>query len=226
MDPLSIIASTISVVGAIVQTYEVVKTILGLPDAFKEVEKQLPIVEKTLRAAKSRLRKGPDPTDEEDAALASILKTCQDKATKLKGIFEKLQKKCKADAQATSWPKLRSVYRTALAGQKANRVEALMQEILKSIKALALHQVFQAVTTEDLKEIEKAIAKLARVPPSLDDSEFDSAGICASMNVASGGKGQQNNVQGDHNTFNSGENVATGSGHTIYFGKEPSRSNN
>ncbi|KAK7427616.1 hypothetical protein QQZ08_005891 [Neonectria magnoliae] len=217
MDPLSIIASTIGIVGAIAQAYEVVKTISGLPKAFEEVNQQLPVVDRTLRAAKSRLRRDPDPTDEEEAAITSILKTCHDKATKLHQIFDELGKKRKGKGEAVSWEKIRSAYQKVLAGLKANRVEALMQEILKSIKMLALHQVFQAVTKEDLMEIEKAITRLSQVPPSLDDSEFDNTGISASMNVASGGKGQQNNVQGDDNTFNSGENVATGSGHTIYF---------
>lgn len=96
-----------------------------------------------------------------------------------------------------------------------------MQDILKSLKMLAPLQVFQAATTGGLKEIENAIPRLSLVPQSLDDSETDSAGVSASIDVASGRKGQQNNVQGDDNTFNSGENVATGSSHTIYFGAVP-----
>lgn len=224
MDPVSIIASTIAIIGAITTAYQVVKTISNLPSAFEEVNKQLPLVERTLRAADSRLREAPEPTEKDNAAIAEIVKTCQEKATKLREIFEELEKKRESDTGAVSWTKVRAAYCRVLAGVKAHRVETVMEDILKSTKRLALNQVFQAATKGDLKEIEKAIEELARVQPSLDDSDFDGAeGITASMTIASGGKGQQNNVQGDHSTFYSGEYVTAGSGHTIYFGKEPPR---
>jgi len=224
MDPLSIVASTIGIIGAISKSYEVVKTILNLPSAFEEVNKQLPLVNRTLRAAMLRLENGPAPTDDEKAQITDIVKICQDKADKLVKIFQELEKKRKSDAEAVSWVKLRATYRKVLAGLKAHRVEALMQEILKSVKNLALNQVFEAATKADLKEIEKAIKDLSQVQPSLEDSEFEgTGGIIASLTVASGGRAQQNNAQGDSNTFTSGEIVAAGSGNTNYFGKSSPR---
>lgn len=51
-----------------------------------------------------------------------------------------------------------------MAGAKANRVETLMGDIMKSIKNLALNQVFEAVTRKDLKAIEQAVEKLSKIP--------------------------------------------------------------
>lgn len=59
--------------------------------------------------------------------------------------------------------------------------------------------MFQTVTSADLRDkIKAAMGKWAGMP---EDSKFDS-GISASMSVANGGRGQQNNVQGNYNTMN------------------------
>ncbi|KAF3902587.1 hypothetical protein ABW21_db0207830 [Orbilia brochopaga] len=222
MDPLSVVASTIAIVQALSKTYEIIKKTAGLPGAFEEVSQQLPIVDHTLRNARSRLRRGPDPTDEEEAVIIAILKPCQEKLEKLKQIFEKLQEKCQHDGGPTIWKKMQGTYHRVLAGAKANRVETLMEDILKSIKMLALNQVFKLAMAQDLTDIDNSINKIASVEPSLPDSEFEGSGtINAQQTVASGAHGQQNNVQGGENTFNSGMYIATGTGHTFHYGEPP-----
>ncbi|KAF3912513.1 hypothetical protein ABW20_dc0107365 [Dactylellina cionopaga] len=176
MDPLSITASIIAIVGAVTQTYDIIKKISGLPKAFEEVNRQLPIVDQTLRAAKSRLRRGPDPTDEEDATITAILEPCKQKADKLKEIFEELKTKSQSSGDSALWGKIRIIYFKVLAGTKANRVESLMGDILKGTKLLALNQVFKLAMTQDLVAIEKAIENLAAVEPSLPDSDFEGSG--------------------------------------------------
>jgi hypothetical protein len=232
MDPLSIVASTLAIVGAISTSYKTIKKISGLPDAFAEVGNQLPLVDRILLAIKRRLRSGPDQSMEEEAAIAAKLKECEDKFAKLAKIFEALEKKVPRDTGTASdaakagipWEKARAAYRSVLAGVKANRVETLMQSILESLDMLARLQIFEAATREGVKALEDAIKKLSSgVPPSLEDSEMEgSEGITASQNVESGGKGQQNNAIGDYNTFQSGEYV----GQNIYFGKEPPKATN
>ncbi len=227
MDPLSIIASTLAIVGAISTSYKTIKKISGLPDAFAEVGNQLPLVDRVLLAVRIRLESGPGPSKEEDAAIVATLKECEDKFAKLAKIFEALEKKVPKDTGTASdtakagipWGRVRAAYRSVLAGVKANRAETLMQSILKSLDMLARCHVFEAATREDLKALADAIEKLSsEVPPSLEDSEMEgSEGITASQNVESGGKGQQNSVIGDYNTFQSGEYV----GQNLYFGKEP-----
>ncbi|KAK7420813.1 hypothetical protein QQX98_002617 [Neonectria punicea] len=154
MDPDHTIASVVGIVGAIAKTYETMDKIIGLPKAFDEVKKDLPL-------------------------------------------------------------------RKALRGIKAHRVETLMNKILNRLKKLALSQVFKSTIRKDLKAIEAAIEGLAKVEPSLADSEFDSLGtIHASQRVEHGATGQQNNSQGNDNTFNSGKYVTSGTGHTFNFGKD------
>ncbi|KAK7432962.1 hypothetical protein QQZ08_000433 [Neonectria magnoliae] len=220
MDPVGTIASVIGIVGAIAKTYETIDKIVGLPKAFNEVKKDLPLVRSILEDAKQSFV-DPEPPDEQLQVILAAVSSCSDKATELKRIFDEVKERCKEDEHAKDWTVVRVVYRKALRGIKAQRVETLMNEILEGLKKLALSQAFKSTIRKDLKAIEAAIEELAKVEPSLVDSEFDSPGtIHASQRVEHGATGQQNNSQGNDNTFNSGKYVTSGTGHTFNFGKD------
>lgn len=219
MDPLNIIASVIAICGAITKTYETIDKITGLPKAFDQVQKDLPFVRNILDRAQERLNNS-EPTDDQRKAILAVAKPCDDKAKELKRIFDELETKCKQDQDVKSWARVRLLYREALRGVKAHRVESLMNDILKGVEKLAWNEVFRLAMQEDLEGIQKAIEELSKVQPSLDDSEFDTIGtIHAGQTVAQGATAQQNNSQGHDNTFNSGKYVTSGSGHTFNFGK-------
>ncbi|KPM38322.1 hypothetical protein AK830_g8241 [Neonectria ditissima] len=217
MDPVSAIASVIGIIGGIAKTYEIIDKIVGLPKAFDEVKKDLPLVQSILNDAQESLS-GSELPAEQSQAIMAVIKPCSDKAKELQRIFDEVKAKFREDEDAKDWAVVRGVYRKAVRGIKAYRVEALMDEILKGLKKLALGQVFSSTIRKGLKAIETAIEELAKVEPSLADSEFDGPGtIHASQNVEHGATGQQNNSQGNNNTFNSGKYVTSGTGHTFNF---------
>ncbi|KAI0185491.1 hypothetical protein EV127DRAFT_485080 [Xylaria flabelliformis] len=217
MDPLSITASALGVIGAITATWKSLKKIKDLPKVFAEVEHDLPLVRQILEAAKSSLRQNPT----EDDAVTATLARCKERLDNLHKIFAELDKNCKEKGEndnPVSWKQARSIYRRILASVKAPLVESLMEEILKDARNLALNQVFLLGPAVDVKDLETAIEKLSNMEPSLPNSELGSAGITnANQTVQAGGKGQQNFTRGGVNTFNSGENVVSGDGHTIHF---------
>lgn len=221
MDPLSIIASIIGIIGGISATYKTIKTIRDLPKAFDEVQNDLPLVLRILRSAQDSLCDGQAmPDDEQDAVLA-ILQPSLDKAEELRRVFDEVKKDCEKDKDAKDWAKVRVIYHKALRGRKASRVEQLMMDVLSGIKKLALSQSFKSASQHDIQTLEKAIHDLSKVDPSLPDSEFATDGqIFASQENASGAIAQQNNVQGGVNSFSSGKYVATGTGHTLNYGKD------
>jgi hypothetical protein len=221
MDPLSITASIIAIIGGISAISKTIKTIEGLPKAFDEVQKDLPLVLGILRGAQNSLLDGQEITDDEKNAVVAVLQPSRDKAEQLKRIFDDVRVECEKDRDAKVWAKFRTAYHKALRGVKALRVEHLMMEILEGMEKLALSQVFKSVTQNDIQALEKAIHDLSKVEPSLLDSEFGTDGqIFASQENASGAIAQQNNVQGGENTFNSGQHVVTGTGHTFNYGKD------
>jgi hypothetical protein len=221
MDPLSITASIIGIIGGISAVSKTIKTIKGLPKAFDEVQKDLPLVLSILRGAQDSLIDSQEISDDEKNAVVAVLQPSRDKAEELKRIFDDVRAECEEDKDARDWAKLRAAYRKALRGVKASRVEHLMMDILEGMKKLALSQVFKSATQHDMQTLEKAIHDLSKVEPSLPDSEFGADGqIHASQHNASGAIAQQSNVQGGTNTFNSGKYVATGTGHTFNYGKD------
>jgi hypothetical protein len=223
MDPLSAIGSLVGIIDAIFSTYKTIKEITGLPKAFDEIGKGVPLIQCILRDARERLVEGPDVTDEEANVVEAILTPCHDKLLKLQQIFKQVAKAAKKEERSKDWAKIWAAYGKALRGIKAHRVETLMSDIMEGVKKLALSQVFKTVMKKDLAGIEEAIEKLSEVPQSLPDSEIETAGtINATQTVATGAYGQQNNTQGGVNTFNHGKFLATGEGQTqnIHYGKE------
>jgi hypothetical protein len=221
MDPLSIAASTITILGAISTTFKTLKTIKQLPEAFDKVQNDLPLVEGILRSAENRLGDDQNATDEDKNAALQVLRPTFEKAQELHRVFNAMQDECKKDQGAKDWAKLRGVYHKAVRGFKASRVEHLMKDILENMKKLALSQIFKSADQFDIQALEKAIQDLANVEPSLPDSEFLPDGqIAASQDIAEGGFGMQNNIQGGTNTFTQAKYSATGKGHSINYGKD------
>lgn len=218
MDPLSIIASVIGIIGGMKTTYTTIKTIAGLPKAFDKVRDDFLFVQKILRDIQNRLIDGQQLSDEDSKATIAIVSPCRDKAQELKRIFDAVEAEYKKDQDAKDWEKIRVTYHKALRGIKTHRVESLMKDILEDLQKLALSRSFMPTMQKDLKAIQNAIEELSKVEPSLADSEFESSGtIHASQNVAEGATAQQNNVQGGVNTFVSGEKNVAGNHNTINF---------
>ncbi|KAM5356902.1 hypothetical protein ACJ41O_003548 [Fusarium nematophilum] len=97
----SLITGIVTITEAIIEAYEEIKTLPGLPQAFHAVGKRLPLVESTLQDAKKGEK---DPMDTEGGdlkALRAIMDDCRDKTEELKTIFLELsQSKGKSVFQA------------------------------------------------------------------------------------------------------------------------------
>jgi hypothetical protein len=138
MDPLSITASIIGIIGGVSATCNTIKEIKGLPKAFDEVQNDLPLVLRTLQSAEDRLRDDQETTEDEKNDVVAFLLPSHDKAHELQRVFDEVKKECEKDKDAKDWVKARSVYHKALRGMKASRVEQLMKDILGGMKKLAV----------------------------------------------------------------------------------------
>jgi hypothetical protein len=216
MDPLSIAASVAGLLQAISAACTTVNTIANLPKAFENVEKHLPLAQRTLGDIRAQLEQRR-LTEVEQQAITRILQGCAVKAEKLQQVFDALEEKCRQDKDTRSWDKVRGWYHETLRGIKGHRVESLMNDILDDMKKLGLYQVFSLATQEDVAEIKRAIEEISRTEPSLDNAAVDSTSLIrATQTVNTGGMGQQNNPSGGMHTFNSGYNIRNS---TVYFGE-------
>ncbi|KAF4333419.1 n-terminal acetyltransferase A auxiliary subunit [Fusarium beomiforme] len=189
------IAGLIRVTEDIIEAYEAIKGLRGLPEAFHEVNKWLPLIEQTLREIKSP---GRQVTSADDAkALETPLKSCEDKADKLLEIFQKIASKSKDEY-------VPSVYRAIAIKLGKHRVETLMDAILKDLEVLIAHRAFEAVTQKQVEPLAMARKELAKVLPSLPDTDLDEQPGSAiqygdgNRQYNSFGLGTQKNVDGNY----------------------------
>ncbi|SPO01800.1 uncharacterized protein DNG_04473 [Cephalotrichum gorgonifer] len=158
------IADLIRATENIIETYDAIKDISGLPEAFHEVAKWLQLVEETLRKMKIPRRKLGSVDDAR--AIEARLDGFEQKIDKLLEIFQKIAEKSKEKYVS-------SVYRTIAIKLGKNRVETLMDGILEALAGLAGHHVFVSVLQEQVESLTKAREELAKTPPSLPDSDFE-----------------------------------------------------
>ncbi|CVL02510.1 uncharacterized protein FMAN_00030 [Fusarium mangiferae] len=189
----SLIAAIIGVTETIIRACDAIKDLKGLPLAFQEVKKKLPLVEKTLQAAKTHAENAPD---DESQALETLLKSCKENTKQLEDIFKKL---------ATSKGKsIISVYRSLVIKiGKKGRVETLMRGILEDTYTLTTYRVFQAATQSQVEELKMAMQELEQVEPSIPDSDFEEmAGSVSHYGeghiYSNTGSGTQKNVSRDN----------------------------
>ncbi|KAF5555115.1 ankyrin repeat-containing protein [Fusarium mexicanum] len=196
MDPLGIIASVISIIGAITTSYRTIKRVSNLPGAFDKVQDDLAMVLKLLNNAKIKLEGVPMDADERNS-LSAIAGRCEKKICEMREIFDSLEKKCLENPDDQSWTKLRVRYREAMKGVKSRRIENLMADLLKDIELLVMNQIACLATTKDLDDIKVAIDGLLNVEPSLEDHEFEGIGtIHATQSISDNASGNQWNLQG------------------------------
>lgn len=187
------IACLSEVTENIVETYDSVKDLRGLPEAFQEVNKRLPLVEQTLRDTKSPSKKLKSANDVK--ALETVLYSCEEKAGKLLQIVAKVGKK--SENQYDS-----SVYRKIAIKQGKHRVETLMDGILEDLGVLVAHNVFPAEIQKQVEPLAKAREELAKVSPSLGDSD---------LTEQSGAANQYGDNNRQYNLFSEGtQKVADG----------------
>ncbi|RKK62226.1 hypothetical protein BFJ66_g1033 [Fusarium oxysporum f. sp. cepae] len=159
------ITALISTTLDIIEAYETIKGLCGLPEAFQEVSKWLPLVEKTLRGMMGPAKHVASADDA--LVLESSLTSCEKKADNLLEIFQRISKKSKDDEYDPS------VYRTIAIRLGKHRVETLMDAILEDLEVLVAHHIFEVDMQGQVEPLALARKELAKTNPSLDDADLD-----------------------------------------------------
>ncbi|KAK0506982.1 hypothetical protein JMJ35_010682 [Cladonia borealis] len=194
---LGIISSVISIVDGTKQVYDAASNTNGLPEAFREVATRLPMVRDILDSAKRHIEEGSTNEGSYEAAK-NVVEDCQARAQKLEKIFQDV---IPADGASRAGRYISAVKTVG----KGNRVEILMEGILKDLQLLAIKHGMITKTDTREKELVKAIEELAASQTSFIATHSGSSAI----NQAQGnqfnnpGSGHINQAQ----SMNSGYNV-------------------
>jgi vacuolar-type H+-ATPase subunit E/Vma4 len=156
---ISLISGLISIIEATKTIYDAAKDAKGQPEEFRQVAARLRLVIEILHRAEARAQTLDEMAQE---ALEPILESCKAKAESLKKIFQKVIRK-----DDDKWY---DRYKKALSALgKGDRVECLMEGILKDIQLLACERLKGTATEAQVREIEEAIKEMKEMPSSIPD---------------------------------------------------------
>ncbi|PVH70078.1 hypothetical protein DL98DRAFT_383961, partial [Cadophora sp. DSE1049] len=147
---IGLISDVISIIEATKTIYDAAKDAKDQPEAFRQVAARLPLVIEILRSAKERASVLEETAPE---ALEHTLESCKAKAENLKKIFQKVIQK-----DDDKWY-----------DRYKNKVECLMEGILKDIQVLVCERLNGTAIEAQVKEIEEAIKQMNEMTSSLPD---------------------------------------------------------
>jgi N-terminal domain on NACHT_NTPase and P-loop NTPases len=157
------ISAVISIIDASIKIYNSARKDLTLSETFKAVGQRLPIILDTLQTCKNHLEpvQGSMPADTCEA-LEKILDGCDEKAGKLREIFEKV-----IPGENDAWEKryLKVFKRLG----KGNKVEELMISITEDVQLVVNNHAVKSATPERNAELENIIKEMKSIKPSVPE---------------------------------------------------------
>ncbi|KAF2170640.1 hypothetical protein M409DRAFT_19455 [Zasmidium cellare ATCC 36951] len=192
---LGTISAIISLIDAAKKVYDAVGDARGLPEAFRLVASNLPLVHAILEKIQAQYRSAA--SDGHDIAIiAEALEDCRDKADSLKKIFVKV-----LPGDKDSWvDRYKSALRTIKPG-RADKVEKLMETIMDKLQLLQEHSIADNLTGGERRQLKKGIDSLEKVEPSISDE-----GVGGSLTQY----GQGSNAATGHATQTNNQNFGSG----------------
>lgn len=206
LDVLSGISAVISIIDASLKIYNDTRKDLNLPQTFELVVLKLPIIRATLQTCKNHLVSIQDDISADVCdALEKLIDSCDDKARKLRHIFEKVM-----PGEHDGWRKRYSKILQRLG--KGHKVEELILSITQDVQLIVNHHAVNSAMSEQNAELENIIKEIKSVQSSASEDEssgntFNSGGGAQTNNVNTG-SGQQinNNAAVETQNFHSGKN--------------------
>lgn len=189
---ISGISAIITLLDASIKFYDSTRNDIKLPETFESVRHRLPVILHILQTCQNNLEPGKDsmPSDVCDA-YEKILDACNEKAQKLREIFEMV-----ILGEKDTWEKryAKAIRRLG----KGSKVEELMATLTQDVQLVVNHHAVNSATPEQNVEIEDILKEMKSVKSS------SSGG--AQTNKINSGSGQQIS----HNAYFEAQNFHSG----------------
>ncbi|PVH68540.1 hypothetical protein DL98DRAFT_599436 [Cadophora sp. DSE1049] len=184
---IGLISGVISIIEAAKTIYDATGDAKGQPEAFRQVAARLPLVIEILHSAEKRAQ-ALDETAQE--ALEPFLNLLEEKALKLKNIFEKVTRK-----DGDKW--YERYKKGVTAATKGSKVESLMGEILKDVQVIACEILDGSADRAQVEELEKAIKEMSDLSAysQKDEAGQHHSGVGNNNGIFGGSGHTQTNVQ-------------------------------
>ena len=155
------ISALIGILDTCIKIYQRAQQDLKLSETFRLVALRLPVLLDTLQTCKSHLEPVQDTLPEEVCeALEKILEACDDKAGKIRSIFEKV-----IPGESHGWEKryLKLLKRPG----KGKKVEELMLSLTEGIQLVVNNHAVKSVMPEQNTKLEEIVRELQSAEPSV-----------------------------------------------------------
>lgn len=201
---LGIISAVISIVDDTIKVYNAAKDEAGLPPNFKTVATKLPLISKLLEDTERYVKGKAD--DALTATFTPVLADCNEKATQLQRLFDKV-------ILTEGDSRIEHYFRAARTIGRGGRVETLMKGILDNLHLLTT-KFPESMSERGQANLAKAMEEVSELEPSLPDG-FENASTFAhygsgAQNVNTGiGSQYTNNSTGNQNNGPGNQYIGT-----------------
>jgi hypothetical protein len=188
------ISAVISIIDASIKIYNSARKDIKLSKTFETVGRRLPIILNTLETCKNDLKTGEGSmTKDVCQALKKIFDSCNEKAGKLKVIFEDTM-----PGEKDTWEK--RYFKVVRRFGKGNKVEDLMIAITEDVQLVVNKHVVNSVTPEQKAKLNDITEEMKSLPSSIPEEEssrmsFNTGGGQMTAFVHEG-NGKQYNLSG------------------------------
>ncbi|KAF6810205.1 hypothetical protein CPLU01_15360 [Colletotrichum plurivorum] len=160
------ITAAIQGISFCIQAYDTIRDTDELPIAFQAVSEGLPLAHNTLTlAAEQATASNASPQDLE--VVRSTMDATRKKTRELESIMRKIRDSRLESGESSTLLAYQSI--VLKLGGKDHAVEALMREVLLSVKELSSSPAFLMMMAEQIRRVEEAIDRLAAMEPSYKD---------------------------------------------------------
>ncbi|ETS77351.1 hypothetical protein PFICI_11225 [Pestalotiopsis fici W106-1] len=161
---IGVVSAIIAILDAAVKVYDTVSDASGLPLAFRDVARRLPLVTETMQTVRQHLD-SCNPDESVYKAVEPIADSCKDKASRLERIFREVI----PQESASRMQRYKLAFRTL---GKGSLVESLMKGILDDVQLLAGNHIMKLGTEADLRRLAEASDEVSTLPPSLPSNTW------------------------------------------------------
>ncbi|KFY45191.1 hypothetical protein V494_01091 [Pseudogymnoascus sp. VKM F-4513 (FW-928)] len=182
---IGLISGVIAIIDGTKKVYDAAKDAQGQPEEFRRIASRLPLVLSILQKAKTDAANLSEDAQEE---AEPTMIACREKAEKLQKVFYKVARK-----DDDGW--LDRYKKAAGTLVKANKVEGLMEGILKDIQMVACDRLMGTATEDQVRELGDAIREMREMPSSIPDvtTPVNQVHYGGGHNIANTASGPQEN---------------------------------
>ncbi|GKZ21203.1 hypothetical protein AbraIFM66951_011596 [Aspergillus brasiliensis] len=191
LEVIGSISAIIGIIDASIKIYKGMRQDKKLSDNFKVVGARLPILLDSLQTCRNHLEPAKDrlPADV-CKSLEQVLDDCDEKASKLRQIFEKV---IPGEDDASEKRYLKLIRRFG----KGNKVEELMASITKDVQLIVNNHAIKSASPNQNNQLARVIQEMESLKSDTPDEssgfQFNSGGGAQTNNVNSGSGQQINN---------------------------------